>query len=84
MTKKVCHYTNFTTPNFEVKLAKNVGFSSVSTIGLFSGTTRLFYKINKGIGNIYWKIYSSIFNKNVLKKSFLKNTKAHLIVTGKK
>lgn len=78
------HYTYFTNSKAELETAKCVGFTNVYTIGIFSGSTRLFYKVSKSFGNFYWKLHSKYFKENSFKNSFLKNTKAHLIVIGSK
>ena len=60
ITHKMHHHCNFTTPARQEMQIKNVGFSEVETVGRFLGSTRIFYKFGRRIGNLYSSLTKKI------------------------
>ena len=84
LTKTTHHHCNFTTAGIQKKEIEKAGFRAVETTGRFIGSIRIFYKLGKGVGNLYKSFIEKFSTKQRFTNSFYKNLNGHLIVIAKK
>jgi ubiquinone/menaquinone biosynthesis C-methylase UbiE len=82
--RKPLHACYFTTPDREVQLAKEAGFSSAVSTGRMFGSIRIAYKFGKLAGRSYAR-FLEVFSRNQNFDSGLSRSLAgHLILTASK